>query len=237
MRTTTPTASERVRASITTSVTFLKWLADKLIVPVLLAVVAFALGPYVSQHWQDHHAEISTKATMVDAISHSSAELMSAVETRDTHPELENTATYYADPRLAGREPTNPSADRQLLPRRRNLSNRLDSILNRAPSLPRAPRPAKARPRPQPNTRHALQLRKHLQQCPNSSRANLRTRPRAAPTQRTWQPPLPVSMATPRRLAHSPTRLLCRRTRPLIQVLRVDASPNTSAYTDTNLRC
>jgi hypothetical protein len=76
---------------------FLKYSGDKLVIPLLLAGVAFALGPYISQHWQDHHAEISTKASIVQNVSLASAELMSAVETRDTHPELETTSRYYAD--------------------------------------------------------------------------------------------------------------------------------------------
>jgi hypothetical protein len=93
----TDTSKTESTSLLARSTNFLTYLGDKLVVPVLLAVVAFALGPYVSQHWQDHHAEITTKASMVDAISHASAELMSAVETRDTHPELETTATYYTD--------------------------------------------------------------------------------------------------------------------------------------------
>jgi hypothetical protein len=76
---------------------FLKYSGDKLVIPLLLAGVAFALGPYISQHWQDHHAEISMKATIVQNVSLASAELMSAVETRDTHPEIETTSRYYAD--------------------------------------------------------------------------------------------------------------------------------------------
>jgi hypothetical protein len=76
---------------------FLKYSGDKLVIPGLLAVVAFTLGPYISQRWQDHHQEISTKASIVQSVSLASAELMSAVETRDTHREIETTPRYYAD--------------------------------------------------------------------------------------------------------------------------------------------
>ena len=73
------------------------YLGDKLLVPILLAAVAFALGPYISQHWQDHHAEIATKAAIVQSVAVASAQFMAAVETRDTHPEIEKTKTYYDD--------------------------------------------------------------------------------------------------------------------------------------------
>lgn len=90
-------AEEKAKGAVANAKKAGSYLGDKLLVPVLLAVVAFVLGPYVSQHWQDHHAEISTKAGIVQSVSLASAELMSAIETRDTHPEIETTAKYYAD--------------------------------------------------------------------------------------------------------------------------------------------
>jgi hypothetical protein len=86
-----------MQAAMTQVLASLKYLGDKLLVPVLLAVVAFALGPFISQRWQDHHAEISTKAGIVEDVSHASAELMSAVDLRDTHPELEDARQYETD--------------------------------------------------------------------------------------------------------------------------------------------
>jgi hypothetical protein len=73
---------------------------EKLAFPLILGlgVAAFGwfFGPHLTNAWQDRQHNFSTKSALIDELSESSAELMSAVQTREFDRGIENDAAYLA---------------------------------------------------------------------------------------------------------------------------------------------